>query len=154
MILTESPVTHRSGAQYQEARETVSGAHPQDRPALRLRPGQVPAFTAEDMATYLHCAPCSSLGPTLSGDPPTIETLEFVGCKELTDRLHLWIGLADDAPVCYVVLRGPFLLRNISLPPGHPGGPAYSERVMEIYDARLGRLLVMGAGDGKPRPGF
>lgn len=132
----------------------MSGAHSLDRPALRLRPGQVPAFTAEDMTTYLQGAPSSSFGPTLSGDPPTIETLEFVGCKELTNRLHLWIGLADDAPVCYVELRGPFLLRNISLPPGHPGGPAYSEIVTEIYDASTGRLLVGVAGSAKPRPGF
>ncbi len=109
-------------------------------------------FTAEDMANYLQGAPCSSLWPTLSGDPPTSETLEFVGCKELADRLHVWIGLADDAPVWHVVLRGPFLLRNISLLRGQPGGPAYSGRVMEIYDASLGRLLVRGAGDGKPRP--
>lgn len=132
----------------------MSGTEPQDRPPLRLRPGQVPAFTAEDMAVYLQGAPCSSLGPTLSGDPPTIVTLEYVGCKELTDRLHLWIGLPDDAPVCYVVLRGPFLLKNISLPPGHPGGPAYSETVTEIYDARTGRLFVQGVGSGKPRSGF
>lgn len=131
----------------------MSGAQPLDRPALRLHPGQVPAFTAEDMATYLQGAPCSSFGPTLSGDPPTIETLEFVGCKELTDRLRLWIGLADDAPVCYVVLRGPFILRDISLPPGHPGGPAYSEIVTEIYDASTGRLLVRVAGSAKPRAG-
>ncbi|HEX9036119.1 MAG TPA: hypothetical protein VF808_03925 [Ktedonobacterales bacterium] len=106
------------------------------------------------MTAYLQGAPSSSFGPTLSGEPPTIETLEFAECKKLTDRLHLWIGLADDAPVCYVVLRGPFLLRNISLPPGHPGGPAYSELVTEIYDASTGQLLVSCVGDGKPRPGY
>ena len=132
----------------------MTGAQWQDRPALTLRPGQVPAFTAEDMTAYLQDAPSSSFGPTLSGDPPTIETLEFVGCKELTDRLHVWIGLADDAPVCYVVLRGPFLLRNISFPPGRLGGPAYSEIVTEIYDASTGRLLVGVAGSAMPRPGF
>jgi hypothetical protein len=127
----------------------MSGTQPPDRPALRLHSGQVPAFTAEDMTAYLQGAPCCSLGPTLSGDPPTIETLEFVGCKELTDRLHLWIGLANGALVCYVVLRGPFLLWGISLPPGHPGGPAYSETACEIYDASTGRLFVTGVGSGK-----
>ncbi|MGH2485822.1 MAG: hypothetical protein ACRDHE_07420 [Ktedonobacterales bacterium] len=132
----------------------MSDTQPLDRPALRLHEGQVPAFTVQDMTTYLHGAPCSSFGPTFSGDPPTIETLEFVGCEELTGRLNLWIGLTDDAPVCYVVLRGPFVLRSISLPPGHPGGPAYSETVFEIYDASTGRLIVKGVGDGKPRPGY
>jgi hypothetical protein len=134
----------------------MSGAQPQDRPALRLHPGRVPAFTAEDMKAYLQGAPSCSLGPTLSGQPPTVESVEFVGCKELTVRLHVYIGLADDAPVCYVVLRGPFMLTGVSFPPGGHHLPPFSETEEEIYDASTGRLLVHAAGSFKSwrKPGF
>jgi hypothetical protein len=108
------------------------------------------------MTAYLQGAPSCWLGPTLSGEPPTVVSVEFAGCKELTDRLHVYIGLADDAPVCYVVLRGPFLLSNISYPPGTHHLPPYSETEEEIYDASTGRLLVAAAGSFKSwrKPGF
>ncbi len=96
------------------------------------------------MTSYLQSVPASAGGPTLSGDPPTIETLEFVGCKELTKRLNLYIGLADDALVCYVVLRGPFHLTQMSLPPGATPGARICQRVLEIYDASTGRFLLWG----------
>lgn len=113
------------------------------RSPLKLTPGKVPAFTADDMRAYLQSAPECAVGPTFSGEPPIIETLEFVGCKELSRRLKLSIGLPDDALVCYVVLLGPFNATRISLPPGAPPGPHYPLRILEIYDARTGRLLVM-----------
>ena len=106
------------------------------------------------MTAYLQGAPSCGLGPTLSGQPPTVESVEFVGCKVLTDRLNVYIGLADDALVCYVVLRGPFNLAMMSLPPGAHPGPHFSETVEEIYDASTGRLLVEAAGSFKPRPDF
>jgi hypothetical protein len=127
----------------------MAGFQVNGRSPLRLTPGKVPAFTAGDMTTYLQSAPACAGGPTLSGDPPTIETLEFVGCKELTDRLHTYIGLADDALVCYVVLRGPFWLRGISYPPGSRHAPPISQTVEEIYDAATGRLLVWTARPSK-----
>jgi hypothetical protein len=128
----------------------MSGTQPLGRSALKLTPNKVPAFTVEDMKAYLQSAPSCAGGPTLSGQPPTIETLEFVGCKELTDRLNLFIGLPDDALVCYVVLRGPFRLTLMSYPPGAVQGIPVSETVEEIYDARTGDLLVWGAGPSKP----
>lgn len=127
----------------------MSGFQPSGRSTLKLTPSRVPAFTADDMKSYLHSAPSCAGGPTLSGNPPTIETLEFVGCKELTDRLHTFIGLPDDALVCYVVLRGPFHLTGISYPPGALHGVPVSQTVEEIYDAGTGRLLVWGAGPSK-----
>jgi hypothetical protein len=124
---------------------------PLERSILRLTSKWAPAFTVDDMKSYLLSAPVSAGGPTLSGGLPTIETLEFVGCKELTDRLKLFIGLPDDALVCYVVLRGPFRLAMMSLPPGtsYHGDPV-SQTVEEIYDAGTGRLLVWGSGPSKP----
>lgn len=119
------------------------------RTPLRLTNGKIPAFTLEDMTAYLHSGPVCAGGPTLSGDPPTIETLEFVGCKELTGRLHTYIGLAGDAPVCYAVLCGPFLLRGVSFPPGTVHTAPISQRVEEIYDASTGRLMVWSAGPSK-----
>lgn len=134
----------------------MSSTQPHGRPALKRHPSQVPAFTAEDMKAYLQGAPSCSLGPTLSGQPPTVESVEFVGCKELTDRLNVYIGLADGAPVCYVVLRGPFLLSGISYPPGGHHLPPFSETEEEIYDASTGRLLVAAAGSFKSwrKPGW
>jgi hypothetical protein len=122
----------------------MSGLQPLSRAPLKLACDKVPAFTADEMTSYLQSAPACAGGPTLSGDPPIIETLEFVGCQELTKRLKLYIGLADDALVCYVVLRGPFLMTMMSLPPGAPPGPHYCHRVVEIYDASTGHLLVWG----------
>ena len=123
------------------------------RPALKLTSKRVPSFTTDDIQAYLQGAPECSLGPTLSGEPPTVESVEFVTCKELTERLHVYIGPVDDALVCYVVLRGPFLLSMMSLPPGADPGPHFSERVIEIYDASTGDLLASGAGSSKRRPG-
>src|SRR5690349_22113054 len=116
------------------------------RPPLKLTSKWTPSFTADDMRAYLQGAPECSLGPTLSEQPPTIESVEFVTCKELTDRIKVYIGPDDDALVCYVVLRGPFLLALMSLPPGANPGPHFSERVLEIYDASTGTLLVSGVG--------
>jgi hypothetical protein len=133
----------------------MSGTQPPGRPALKLSPGQVPAFTAEDLKAYLQGAPECSLGPTLSGERPTVESVEFARVTELTKRLNMWIGPDDDAPVCFVVLRGPFHLTGISLPPGKVVyGIPWSNIVSEIYDALIGRLLCMSAGALKSRLGW
>lgn len=115
-----------------KAKEMMSSTQPHGRPALQLNPSQVPAFTAEGLKAYLQGAPSCSLEPTLSGQPPTVESLEFVGCKKLIDRLKVHIGLADDAPVCYVMLRGPFHMTMISLPPGAIPYLRVCETVKEI----------------------
>ena len=128
----------------------MSGTQPRGRSALKLTPNKVPAFILEDMKAYLQSAPSCARGPTLSGQPSTIDTIEFVGCKELTDRLNLFIGLPDDLLVCYVVLRGPFRLTLMSYPPGAVQGIPVSETVEEIYDARPADLLVWGTGPSKP----
>ncbi len=131
----------------------MSDTQPHGRPALKLTSKWTPAFTADDMKAYLQGAPSCSLGPTLAGEPPIVESVEFVTCKELTDRIKVYIGPDDDALVCYVVLRGPFLLAMMSLPPGAVPGPHFSERVIEIYDASTGDLLVSGVGSSRRRPG-
>jgi hypothetical protein len=77
---------------------------------IKLNRGQIPAFTAGDMQAYPQTRPSCRLGPTHSGEPPTVESIEFATCRELRDRLHMDIGLFDDAPACFVALRGPFLL--------------------------------------------
>ena len=128
----------------------MSGTQPNRHSALKLIPNQVPAFTLEDMKAHLQSSPSCRGGPTLSGQPPTIETLEFARCKELTDRLNLFIGLPDDALVCYVVLRGPFRLTLMSLPPGAAQGIPISQTVEEIYDASTGDLLIWGVGPSQP----
>jgi hypothetical protein len=133
----------------------MSGTQPPGRPALKLTPGQVPAFTAEDMKAYLQGAPECSLGPTLSGEPPTVESVEFASVKELRERLHAYIGPSDDALACSVVLRGPFHLTMISLPPGKiVYGIPWCNIVGEIYDAMRGGLLCASVNAFKSRPGW
>ena len=139
----------------------MSGTQPQPQPpgipslGLKLTPGQVPAFTAEDMTTYLQSAPRCWFGPTLSGEPPTVESVEFAPVKELTKRLSVWIGPDDDALACFVVLRGPFHLRGISLPPGKVVyGIPWCNTVGEIYDASTGRLICAGVNAFKSKPGW
>jgi hypothetical protein len=137
------------------ARETISGSQLHGRPALKLRPGQVPAFTAEDMKAYLQGAPECSLGPTLSGEPPTVESVEFASVKELRERLRVWIGQDDDALACFVVLRGPFHLMRISFPPGKVVyGIPWCNIVGEIYDAMTGSMLCASVNAFKSRPGW
>lgn len=87
----------------------MPGTRPHGRPALKLNPSRVLASTADDMKSDLHGAPSCSLGPTLSGQPPVVESVNFVTWKELAGRLHESIRLADDALIRYVVLRGPYL---------------------------------------------
>jgi hypothetical protein len=133
----------------------MSDAQLPGRPALTLRSGHVPAFTAEDMQAYLRGAPECSLGPTLSGESPTVESVEFASVKELRERLHVYIGPSDDALVCFVVLRGPFHLTQISLPPGKVVyGIPWCNIVGEIYDAMTGNILCHSVNAFKPRPGW
>ena len=133
----------------------MSGAQLPVRAALNLTPGQVPAFTAEDMKAYLQGAPECSLGPTLSGEPPTVESVEFASVKALRERLQVWIGPDDDAPVCFVVLRGPFHLTRISLPPGKVVyGLPWCNIVGEIYDSMTGSMICAGVNAFKSRPGW
>jgi hypothetical protein len=95
------------------------------------------------------------VGPTLSGEIPTIETLEFVTSGELRARIETAIGLPDDALVCYAVIRGPFLATRISLPPGRGriGPTPMAGAIGETYDARTGRLLVSRGVPHKHRAG-
>jgi hypothetical protein len=107
------------------------------------------------MKAYLQGAPECSLGPTLSGEPPTVESVEFASVKELRERLDVWIGHDEDALVCFVVLRGPFHLTRISLPPGKVVyGIPWCNTVGQIYDASTGRLICHGVNAFKSRPGW
>ena len=81
--------------------------------------------------------------------------VEFASVKKLTERLHVWIGPDDRAPVCCVVLRGPFHLTMISRPPGKVSyGIPWCNIVGEIYDAMTGGLLCASVNAFKSRPGW
>jgi hypothetical protein len=107
------------------------------------------------MKAYLQGAPECSLGPTLSGEQPTVESVEFASVKELRERLHVYIGPSDDALACFVMLRGPFHLTKISLPPGKVVyGIPWCNIVGEIYDAMTGGLLCASVNAFRPRRGW
>jgi hypothetical protein len=58
-----------------------------------------------------------------------------------------FIGVPDREMVCYVVLRGPFVLTNISIPPGMEMREIpIAETVVQGFDTRAGNLLIWGTG--------
>ena len=68
-----------------------------------------------------------------------IQSINFMTSQQLRPTLHSAnLGLADDAPVCLVILNGKFEF------PGPPGQtPTFSIGV-EVFDARTGNLLQHG----------
>jgi hypothetical protein len=102
-----------------------------------------PGFTADDVAQYTRLRGFAG-GPTVSGDQPAITKVIFIGAGEASKLLGgATVGRPDDYLVCYVELRGPFLLSGIPLPPGMK--PPIVETAHEIFDAHTGNLLVFGA---------
>ena len=101
----------------------------------------IPAFTSSDVIRFIstHSSP---LGPTTTGMPPTIVSIEFITSKQASQRLlGEWIGVPDTAIVCYVKLYGPFTNSDVPSPPGAIIKP--SNTATEIFDAQTGNLLVV-----------
>jgi hypothetical protein len=69
----------------------------------------------------------------------SIQSISFMTSQQLRSTLHSAnLGLADDAPLCLVLLNDKFAF------PGPPGQtPTFSIGV-EVFDARTGNLLQHG----------
>jgi hypothetical protein len=82
-------------------------------------------------------------GPTVSGKPPTIVKMELLTVAQMRALgAEGMYGLADTAPVYFVLLRGPFVPSGISVPPGVKISTV--QRGDEIIDARTGRITDFG----------
>lgn len=111
--------------------------------SLTSAPADRACFTVDDVKAYIktHAIPMAG---TVSSKPAKILSIEFITSKEARERMKGdSVGVADDAPVCYVVLYGPF--QTGSVPPG--AKPLVSDKGVEIFDGRTGRLLVFWMPD-------
>lgn len=110
-------------------------------PAIIPKNNGTPAFTAADVNLY-YLNHSFSAGPTVSGAPPTVESVKFMTSGEARTLMKgEYIGIPDSAMVCYVVLRGPFYPMNVSVPPGQ-APPAILDTGIEVFDAHTGNLLL------------
>ena len=111
--------------------------------SLTSAPADKACFTVDDVKEYVttHAIPQAGV---ISDKPAKILSIEFITGKEASERMKGdSVGVEDNAPVCYVVLYGPFQMGSV--PPG--AKPLVSDRGFEIFDGRTGRLLVWGLPD-------
>ena len=111
-------------------------------PAIVPRMQGTPAFTVEDVKLYYQSHSFSA-GPTVLGEPPTIESIRFMTSLEAEELLRTFIGLPDSAMVCVVKFLGPFYPTHVSVPPGQ-ALPRTVDRGLEVFDAQTGNRLLWG----------
>jgi hypothetical protein len=120
--------------------QDVSNGGPGGPGIARTQQG-IRAFTSVDVTHYITTHPFP-LGPTTTGKPPTIVSIEFITSKQASQRLlGESIGVPDTAIVCYVKLSGPFTMSFAPHPPGAQVPP--SNTATEIFDAQTGNLLLV-----------
>lgn len=114
-------------------------------PAITPSQPGIPAFTIDDVKHYLASHSFEG-GPTVDRSSYSIDTIQFLKAKQASVLMQgEVVGLPDDALVCYTVLRGPFILQNVRMPPGEPiPATPIASRGVEVFDARTGNLLVWG----------
>lgn len=99
-------------------------------------------LTSQDVTQYLQTH-LFAAGPTTTGKPPTIELIQLLTDVQASKKIGSSVGLPNNAPVYYVLLRGPFIPVNVKLPPSEkPIGNV--DEGWEIFDAYAGNLLVWG----------
>jgi hypothetical protein len=109
-------------------------------PAIMPRNDCMPSFTAQDVLDYEDAHPFSAMRVESVGKPK-ITKIWFITSAEASGQMHgEFIGIPDDALVCYVEFYGTF--RTGSAPGGQP-----TERTgtaSQVFDAHTGNLLVAG----------
>lgn len=108
-------------------------------PAITPHLNAIPSFTAADVQQYIKTHGCRC-GPTVSGNPSTVIKILFITSHEASVLLNgEFIGRPDNALVCYVELRGPFVQ-------GGPHPPTTQTPIVdvgiEIFDAQTGNILL------------
>lgn len=87
------------------------------------------------------------VGPTTTGQPPTILGIEFITAKAASAKLQGLLrgrsmGLLDTATVIDVELRGPFAFSSAALKSYKQ--PFIIQDAVEVFDAATGNLLFYG----------
>jgi len=106
--------------------------------ALHVKVGATEPFSKEDIDGYFKThnlprnrAPISDF---------TVEKLEFLTNKEVTDRLNgASTGVGENDRIGFATLKGRFVFTG---PPGSE--PAQFQRAYAAFDARTGNLLMVG----------
>ncbi|HZU70054.1 MAG TPA: hypothetical protein VFA09_22475 [Ktedonobacteraceae bacterium] len=115
-------------------------------PHINLSKPNLPTFTAQDVEQYVSQTG-SPVGPLVKGAHLTFIKILFVTSSQASDIMGgEYIGLPANAPVCYVVIHGPFLGTNLHLSPSaHIKQPPVVDTTEIVLDGRTGNLLVWGA---------
>ena len=109
-------------------------------PAITPRSSGTPAFSSSDVRQYVVTHQFSG-GPTVAQSSPSIVELEFISSKQAKQQLDgTSPGLPDNALVCFVVMKGPFLLTADSQP-SRLHVPTVNTGI-EVFDAHTGNQLV------------
>jgi hypothetical protein len=123
-------------------RANSEGSNPNGIPAIQPYLSSVPAFTEEDVRTFVSTHPVPG-GSIRSVGQPAITRILFMPTCEASELIHAFIGWREQDLVCYVELKGTFTFH--AYPPGSRNIPHPAEaEVVEIFDARTGNCLVVG----------
>ncbi len=113
-------------------------------PSLHVQPGGTPAITKSDVIKYINTNGYAG-GPAVTGGHPIIEKILFISAKQASALIG---GESADRPdntiVCYVQLRGPFMIGGMAIPYGVQNSNPTVMRGYEIFDAYTGNLLQWG----------
>jgi hypothetical protein len=103
-----------------------------------------PSFTVHDVLAHEQAHPFANHRMQSEGQPKVTKEL-FITSAQASQRLEgEWIGLPDDALVCFVELYGTYRFYPPSLGGGGGGVTERTGTMHEIFDAHTGNLLVSG----------
>jgi hypothetical protein len=102
----------------------------------------IPTFTKDDVRRYIQAHGSSGMRFSSVGKP-TITRILFITSREACELMRgEYIGLPNDALVCYVELSGIFPFFG-----PFNSQPTIFHRVQDVFDARTGNLVVTGVGN-------
>lgn len=116
-------------------------SRPEDIPGVpgipvRFTDGTVPAFTFEDVMTYLSTREAPFRDPTKPD--PIIESIEFRPAVEVAELLMTHVYRYDTHLMCLVIFKGDFVKQG-------PGGlESHGTRSFFLFDAQTGNRLMQG----------
>jgi hypothetical protein len=148
LVLAASAVLAASPAHYPHLAIICPGpSSPVDgTPAIRPRNDCTPAFSEQDVRSYL-AAHLQLALPNVTAvvRHPQIVSIRFLGLRDLSREPYALAWLVPtDRIVCYVVLLGTFF--PLHGPPHHPL-LHFPRPVFIVFDAHSGNLLGTGFGD-------
>lgn len=123
--------------------EQGPNALPTGRAAIKPTLSGVPAFSLDAARAY------AESGRIPIGVARNVHATDakFLSSAEVSKRLDgATIGLADDAPLCFVEMQGDFTFA------GPSGSAPHFTRGFEVFDAQSGKLLLSGGLPAEQAP--